>query len=49
VYSQVYKGFDGENAATNKAVDETKGKIVTYNGKPAEVFISAPAVEEPRM
>jgi len=38
VYSQVYKGFDGETAATNKAVDETKGKIVTYNGKPAEVF-----------
>ncbi|HHV29288.1 SpoIID/LytB domain-containing protein [Acetivibrio mesophilus] len=38
VYSQVYKGFDGEAASTNKAVDDTKGKIVTYNGKPASVF-----------
>ena len=35
---QVYKGFDGEATATNKAVDDTKGKKVTYNGKLAEVF-----------
>ncbi|GAE89184.1 SpoIID/LytB domain-containing protein [Acetivibrio straminisolvens] len=38
VYSQVYKGFDGEASSTNKAVDDTKGKVVTYNGKPASVF-----------
>lgn len=38
VYSQVYKGFDGEASSTNNAVDDTKGKIVTYNGKPASVF-----------
>ena len=38
VYSQVYKGYNGETAATNKAVDDTKGEIVTYNGKPAAVF-----------
>lgn len=37
-YSQVYKGISGETAATNKAVDDTKGKIVTYKGKPAAVF-----------
>ncbi|NLP13944.1 MAG: SpoIID/LytB domain-containing protein [Clostridium sp.] len=37
-YSQVYKGFNGEAASTNKAVDDTKGEIVTYNGKPASVF-----------
>ncbi|NLD47203.1 MAG: SpoIID/LytB domain-containing protein [Clostridiaceae bacterium] len=37
-YSQVYKGINGETAATNKAVDDTKGKIVTYKGKPAAVF-----------
>jgi len=37
-YSQVYKGYSAEHPATNKAVDETKGEIVTYNGKPAEVF-----------
>ncbi|MFZ5985978.1 MAG: SpoIID/LytB domain-containing protein [Bacillota bacterium] len=38
VYSQVYKGFAGETVSTNKAVDDTKGKILTYNGKPAAVF-----------
>jgi len=35
---QVYKGYAGETESTNRAVDETKGKIVTYNGKPAQVF-----------
>ena len=38
VNSQVYKGYNGEAASTNKAVDDTKGQIVTYNGKPASVF-----------
>jgi len=35
---QVYKGFNGEYASTNKAVDDTAGKKITYNGKIAEVF-----------
>jgi len=35
---QVYKGFSSENAATNKAVDDTAGKCVMYNGSPASVF-----------
>jgi len=35
---QVYKGFNGEYASTNKAVDDTTGKKITYNGKIAEVF-----------
>jgi len=38
---QVYRGTSGETKNTNKAVDETKGKIVTYNGKPAQVFYFA--------
>jgi len=37
-YSQVYKGYSVEHPATNKAIDDTKGEIVTYNGKPAAVF-----------
>ncbi len=35
---QVYKGFDVETPNTNKAVDDTKGKCVTYNGSLAWVF-----------
>lgn len=38
---QVYKGYSGEDARTNKAVDDTKGRILTYNGKAAEVFYFA--------
>jgi len=38
---QVYKGYKGEYASTNKAVDETAGKKLTYNGKPAQVFYFA--------
>lgn len=38
VSSQVYKGIVGETSPTNKAVDETRGKILTYNGKPAATF-----------
>lgn len=37
-YSQVYKGFSVEHAATNKAIDDTKGEVVTYKDKPAAVF-----------
>ncbi|KNY25439.1 SpoIID/LytB domain-containing protein [Pseudobacteroides cellulosolvens] len=35
---QVYKGFAGEYASTNKAIDDTAGKKLTYQGKIAEVF-----------
>ncbi|MDP4180238.1 MAG: SpoIID/LytB domain-containing protein [Bacillota bacterium] len=35
---QVYKGFSGEYSSTNKAVDDTAGKKLTYNGKLAEIF-----------
>jgi len=38
VNSQVYGGYDAEDPRTNRAVDETKGKKVLYNGKPAELF-----------
>lgn len=36
--SQVYKGYSVEHPRTNKAIDDTKGEIVTYKGKPAAVF-----------
>ncbi|SHJ87815.1 SpoIID/LytB domain-containing protein [Tepidibacter formicigenes] len=32
-YSQVYGGYDAEHPNSNKAVDETKNKIMVYNGK----------------
>ena len=35
---QVYKGFSGETPKSNKAVDDTKGKKLTYNGKLAQTF-----------
>ncbi|MCX8130236.1 MAG: SpoIID/LytB domain-containing protein [Clostridia bacterium] len=34
-------GYDAEKAAANKAVDETKGKIVKYNGRPATTVFFA--------
>ncbi|HHW31997.1 MAG TPA: SpoIID/LytB domain-containing protein [Clostridiaceae bacterium] len=37
-YCQVYKGYSREDARVNQAVDETKGKIITYNGMTAQVF-----------
>ena len=37
-YSQVYRGFNGEAGATSKAIDDTRGEIVTYEGKPASIF-----------
>lgn len=33
IYSQVYGGRAGERRSTRKAVDRTRGKILTYNGK----------------
>ncbi|HHV98528.1 MAG TPA: SpoIID/LytB domain-containing protein [Clostridiaceae bacterium] len=35
---QVYRGYSGEAESTNRAVDETNGKVVMYEGKPAQVF-----------
>ena len=37
-HCQVYNGYASENARSSGAVDETSGKIVTYQGAPASVF-----------
>ena len=40
--SQVYKGYDEENPATTRAVEETRGLIMTYRGLPVDaVFHSS--------
>ena len=41
VEDQVYRGYDGERASANRAVDETKGKKMLYNGSLAQVFYFA--------
>lgn len=41
VDDQVYRGFEGERATANQAVDETKGKKMLYNGKLAHVYYFA--------
>jgi stage II sporulation protein D len=38
---QVYGGAENEKDITNKAVDETRDLILTYNGKPAITYYSA--------
>jgi len=38
---QVYRGMDKEDPLVNEAVDKTKGKILTYQGKLAEVYYHA--------
>lgn len=38
---QVYGGLTSEKEITNKAVDETRGQVLTFNGKPAVTFYSA--------
>ena len=35
---QVYGGYSCESAASNAAVNATKGLVVTYNGSPASVY-----------
>ncbi len=35
---QLYKGISAEKESTNRAVDETSGKIAVYNGKPVIAF-----------
>jgi stage II sporulation protein D len=37
-HCQVYQGMSVETAATNKAVDETKGQIVLYKSEPIEAI-----------
>lgn len=36
--TQVYRGFSAETAATNRAVSETAGEVVTYAGKPIDAL-----------
>lgn len=36
--SQVYKGYTGEHPNTNMAVDETRSKVITYNGTLVEPY-----------
>ncbi len=38
---QMYKGYSSEQASSNTAVQETKGLIITYAGKPISSFFSA--------
>ncbi len=38
VASQVYNGVTVERKSTNAAVDATRGRIITYNGKPISAF-----------
>ncbi len=38
---QVYNGYSGEAAATNRAVDRTAGEVVCYNGTPIEAVFSS--------
>ena len=39
--SQVYKGYGFEREQTNKAVDETRGVLVYYNGEPVRTYYSS--------
>lgn len=38
VSDQAYGGYDWERPNSNKAIDETKGKVLMYNGKLASTF-----------
>jgi stage II sporulation protein D len=38
---QVYKGYSAEIQSCNDAIDQVADKIITYNGKPAQVFYFA--------
>ncbi len=38
---QNYGGYSAEYAVTNKAVDDTSGELLLYNGKPASIYYSA--------
>ena len=41
VHCQVYTGADSEYESTNRAVDETKGEMVYYQGKPVAAYYFA--------
>ncbi len=41
VVSQAYNGVKSETRAVRRAVDATRGQILTYNGKPISAFYSA--------
>ncbi|MEW6040411.1 MAG: SpoIID/LytB domain-containing protein [Elusimicrobiota bacterium] len=41
VHCQVYGGVEGEKKSTNRAVELTRGEILTYNGKPAQTIYHA--------
>lgn len=36
--SQVYKGYSNEVVSTNRAIDQTKGKVLLYTGKLAQTY-----------
>lgn len=36
--SQVYRGINGEDPRTDRAVADTRGQILTHGGKPASIF-----------
>lgn len=38
IFSQMYRGMEAEKPATNRAVTETKGMILTYQGSLAKAF-----------
>src|SRR5262249_36161508 len=38
---QVYSGYNTENAMTSKAVEETKGEIITYQGEPINALYTS--------
>ncbi len=38
IYSQVYAGMEVEDPRSNRAVDETKGKVIIYNNKLARTY-----------
>lgn len=40
-HCQVYSGADSEYTSTNQAVDETKGELVYYQGKPVAAYYFA--------
>ena len=33
IFAQIYRGMEGEDRRTNQAVEETRGKVLTYQGK----------------
>ncbi|MCJ7508165.1 MAG: SpoIID/LytB domain-containing protein [candidate division Zixibacteria bacterium] len=41
IYDQVYAGMDGEESLVNQAVDETRGKILTYQDKLIQAYYYA--------